>query len=644
MTDFLGFIAVKFLSAVFRCLPLRLSLWLGRRAGDIVYFINLKRRSIAYANLKAAFPLKDPGELRRINRAHFEHLGMSMVELLKLPGLGRGYFEKYMEFRDTERIGEALANKKGVMFLTGHFGNWEFSSIAASKRGYKMSVFAREQKYERLNALLNRYRESTGSKVIAKGFSARDIIKTLKNNGMVGILFDQDAGFGGVLVDFLGRPASMAQGPVVFSLRTGARILPSFIWRVDKARHVAQVGEELVLIDTGNEPEDLRKNLQRISDMLAGYINMFPEQWLWAHKRWKTTPQRSVLVLSDGKAGHFNQSMAVAEMTEGAMAARFRARGIELKPIVKIQTAEIRFKNIFTKAFLNAASLFASRRCQGCLRCLKFCLTRESFEGIRDKYADVVVSCGASAAATNIFLKYENNAKNAVIMDPGLGRKKRFDLVILPRHDAPSKSRRNVLVIEAAPNRMDTRTQGHKDTGRKGIGVLIGGDAKNFKLDEKDVEAAVNGALKAAGETGRDIFVSTSRRTSSAIDGLLKEKLSADNRCGLLVIASENNRKGAVQEIFDNSDILIVSPESISMISEAVSSGRHVIVFEARRTARNVKYEENVRNLEAKGYLKTSAADKIYEAVKDIMENKPDIKRLSDSDDILERLQRIIGV
>src|SRR3990167_7664531 len=146
---------------------------------------------IAYANLKAAFPEKSSMELKRINKAHFENLGMSVVELLKLPFMRKDYLQRHVKLENADRIKSSMGKGRGVIILTAHFGNWEIASLAASLNGYTMSVFAREQKYERLNNLLNEFRQSTGCKVVTKGFSVKDIIKTLHNNGIVAMLSDQ---------------------------------------------------------------------------------------------------------------------------------------------------------------------------------------------------------------------------------------------------------------------------------------------------------------------------------------------------------------------------------------------------------------------------------------------------------------------
>jgi len=635
--DFLGFTVVKGLGAAFCCLPLGLSLWIGRRIGDLAHLLNAKRRSIAYANVKSAFPEKGCKEIRRIVRAHYRNLGMSIVELFKVPIMGKRYLDKHVTVKNIERIQEAIDGGKGVMMVAAHFGNWEIGPFAVNSHGYRMSVFAREQKYTRLNDLLDKYREKMGSLVVAKGFSVRDVIKALKNNGIVAILADQDAGANGVFVNFFNRPASTAPGAVNLSLRTGSVMIPSLIRRVGFDRHELVIGEAL---DLG---EDVKANLQRIAAVLENNIKSFPEQWLWSHKRWKSSPQRTIMVLSDGKPGHLNQAMAVAGMVKEALGCKLKARSIEEEPIVKIKTVDLRFKNRFTRALLDLASLFAGRRCQGRLECLKFCLDRGSFEKIRNTYADMIISCGASTVAVNIFMKYENNAKGVVIMKPGLGRSRRFDLIILPRHDVSGKVGRNMLVTDAAPNRIVLRDK-RQETRDNGIGLLIGGDAKNFRLTLETVKKVVENILKISEEMDRDIFITTSRRTSPEIESYLKDKLSNNTRCKVLIIANEKNPEDMMQKIFDSSEVVIVSPESISMISEAASSGRHVVVFKDKRqeTRDKGKYGIAIDNLEEQGYINTAAPEDVYNKVRQILTKRPAVKMLDNRKGIVERLKEIV--
>ncbi|MBU1007050.1 MAG: mitochondrial fission ELM1 family protein, partial [Candidatus Omnitrophica bacterium] len=216
---------------------------------------------------------------------------------------------------------------------------------------------------------------------------------------------------------------------------------------------------------------------------------------------------------------------------------------------------------------------------------------------------------------------------------------KKNDLVILPRHDAPKIPRSNILVTDTAPNRIvpGPEAQGSK---LKGIGILIGGDAKNFELKKEDVEKVISGILKISDDEGLDIFISTSRRTSPEIGNYLKEKLAGNKRCRLLVIANENNTQGVVRDILSACDIVIVSPESVSMISEAVSSGRHVVVFTG--SPLKGKYAKSVASLRSGGYLKSVPPDDIYGILRSLLTEKPPVTKIEDRNAIIKKLEAII--
>ncbi len=644
--DSVGFAAVKILGIFFRNIPLGLSLWIGRRIGDLSIFVNSKRWRIAYTNLKAAFPEKEPCEIKLITRRSFQNLGMNLIEVFRIPKLNLAYIDRFIKFENLEFLNNSLASKKGLVLLTAHFGNWELSSIFGSLKGYKVCVFAREQKYSRLNELLNKYRALTGCIVIQKGISTREVLKRLKKNEIVGMLLDQDAGESGEFIDFFGRPASTPLGPISFAMKTGSKIVPAFIIRDKGFRHIIEIERPIELDPAKTKEENIRIALIEFNNLLESYIRRYPEQWLWAHKRWKSSPQRSILVLSDQKAGHLNQSMAVAEMVEETLSSRLKAKTL-------VSIVEVRFKNRLSRFLLNTFSLISMRGCQGCLICLKKFLTKESYRNLKNRYADIIISCGSSLAGLNLILKRENNAKSIVVMNPGFLPKRLFNLIISPRHDG-LKEGGNILITEGAPNRIRDEAikkgieilEGHGSwvMGHGGIGLLVGGDTKDFRLLRRDVEAVSEGVLRISEEYNRDIFITTSRRTSKEIEEVIKKKFSSFTHCKLLIIANDKNIEGAVPGIFGLSEVVILSPESISMISEAASSGRYAVVFMAQgsRLKAQGKYERFLRNFEDKGYIRIARPDEIYGAVKQILKERPKNEVLNDRAKIIERLKGFV--
>lgn len=115
------------------------------------------------------------------------------------------------------------------------------------------------------------------------------------------------------------------------------------------------------------------------------------------------------------------------------------------------------------------------------------------------------------------------------------------------------------------------------------IGLLVGGDAKNYELPVAMIRQVCQEIKKFLETRQAHLLITTSRRTSGALIQVLRDHFGQDSRCRLLVVASEENPTGTVGGIFHLSDMLVVSAESISMVSEAIASRKPVIVFEPRR-------------------------------------------------------------
>ncbi|HTZ11640.1 MAG TPA: ELM1/GtrOC1 family putative glycosyltransferase, partial [Candidatus Margulisiibacteriota bacterium] len=151
-------------------------------------------------------------------------------------------------------------------------------------------------------------------------------------------------------------------------------------------------------------------------------------------------------------------------------------------------------------------------------------------------------------------------------------------------------------------------------TGPLYLGVLIGGNAKGFSLDREKIAMLLREAKAAAEELDVYILATTSRRTPKDIEMVLKEEFAGYPRCRLLVVANENNIPEAVGGILGLSSVVIISPESISMVSEAVSSGKQVLVFESRGLSK--KHRSFLEYFAQKEYLRLLPCDLLKEAIK----------------------------
>ena len=267
------------------------SLRFGVVLGYLSYFFLPRERKRALQNLALALKNeKSADEMISIARALFCNLGRNLSELLRFPNLREQNIDSIVKIKGREKVDNALNRNKGVIILTAHLGNWELMAAYLSLKGYRGSVVARRIYYEGFDEVISKLRASASVKVIYRT-SAREMLKCLHGNGLLGILSDQDTDkVDGVFVDFFGRPAYTPVGPVVLALKTGASIVPCFIVR-ENGRHTIHVEEPLELLVTGDREKDLYVNTGRCSKVIESYIRKYPSQWVWMHQRWKQKPQ-----------------------------------------------------------------------------------------------------------------------------------------------------------------------------------------------------------------------------------------------------------------------------------------------------------------------------------------------------------------
>ncbi|MCM8778502.1 MAG: mitochondrial fission ELM1 family protein [Candidatus Omnitrophica bacterium] len=622
---------VRFLSFSICHLPIGFSLFLARGMGSLFYYLLSRKAKLAYLNLKLAFGDKISLEKRKIMvKEVFRNLAMNLVEFLYFPRINEKYVKKYIKISGEEKIKQVLKRGRGLIFLTAHLGNWEFLSLVAQVKGYPLVVLAREQKPKRLNSLLNQYRTRLGARLVIRGSWMREILGSLRENRIVGILGDQKSGKGGVLVGLFSRLAWSPKGVFDLASHTQAGVLPVFIIREKGPYHRIEIGEEMFLTESSQE------FLKNFHLLLEEYVRKYPSQWLWFHRRWKASPNKNILILSDGKAGHLNQAKAVARVIEKIVEDKF-ATSYRLQaksPIVETKIVEVKFRNRFTKGLMNLFGLLCVKNCTACLRCLKLCLPNDTFNEIIHFFADIVVSCGASLSAINLILAKENQAKSIVVMKPGLIPVRRFDLAIIPVHDRP-KPFRNIVVTQTALNLIDERamregmerlqaTSDRLQAEKIKIGVLLGGESKNYSFTKEMACTVIEELLRVAKDLNAELLVTTSRRTTPGVEKVVKEKLLGNLHCPLLLIANEQNIEGAVPGILGLSDIVVVSAESISMVSEALTSAKPVVVFEVGRKGRiqDTKHKRFLDNLKHKGYISLVKAENIAEEIEIILRNR----------------------
>ena len=263
---------------------------MGRGLGDVMYYLDLEHRKLALQNLLIAFGReKSEREIRSIAKRNFQNLGMMTIEFFRLPKMNVEAFQRKVNIEGLEICKKALNNKKGLLLLLSHFGNWELMGLMSKFLGSSIAVIARPIKKNKwVDRLVREIRSGTGLEVISTEKASRKVMRVLSQNRMVGILIDQRAKRSeGVWVDFFGKKAPSTPALAVLAMRTGAPVVPVFMIRSGYRKHRLVIKKPLQLVDTGNVKKDVETNTQLMNQTLESMIRQYPDQWFWVHRRWE---------------------------------------------------------------------------------------------------------------------------------------------------------------------------------------------------------------------------------------------------------------------------------------------------------------------------------------------------------------------
>ena len=282
------FLPARILLSFLRTIPTGLRKSLFRLIASACYFIILKRRLITISNIKKAFPEKNMEEIQSIAKGAYRNMAIVAAEFADLPFLTKETIGNMVDVEGLEHYRAASAKEKGVLFLGAHFGNWELGAISLAlllKPGF---VIYRPMDNAILENLVTWVRRSTGNIAIPKNLATRRIIRILKQNGIVGILIDQNMDqHEGVFVDYFGMPACTTTSLAQLALHTDASVVPMFVIRQKNGRYRLNIEPEINIINTGNFTKDLVDNTYNFTKATEDIVRRYPDQWLWIHQRWK---------------------------------------------------------------------------------------------------------------------------------------------------------------------------------------------------------------------------------------------------------------------------------------------------------------------------------------------------------------------
>jgi KDO2-lipid IV(A) lauroyltransferase len=261
----------------------------GNVVGDLFSLTGGRRRRIIDFNLKLAFPEKSETERRQLARLVTRHFARLALDAMRIQRLRPDELLTAVDISGWEHVEQAAALGRGVIFLTAHIGSWEVAALVVGlKVEGGLSVVNRPLDNPLLELEVDRLRKLYGNRVFGKRNIVREMLRELKSNRSVGILIDQRVPEGqGVEVPFFGHPARTHPILARMCRKTGAPVVPLFVFCETPGRYSLHI-DEPVVVDTADdaEREDVPMTA-RFMAIIENAIRERPDQWLWYHDRWK---------------------------------------------------------------------------------------------------------------------------------------------------------------------------------------------------------------------------------------------------------------------------------------------------------------------------------------------------------------------
>ncbi len=285
--DLLLFAAIQ----TVRILPQKTIILTARVGGALAFYLIKKYRNRVIRNLSLGFGReKDPKEIEKLAKDVFFNIILTPLEMIY------AYvhpFEKLLlkiEIRGKEYLDSALARGKGVIALGSHVGPFTLVGARLALEGYPFNLIINQENFPRVWKRLGDYQRKLGQnpfpvKPVASSF--KKSLSCLRRNEILYIIADERQRRGGILVQFFGQMASTAPGPAIFSLKTGAPILPTFIVRERGASHTLFIRSPIEIEPTGDEKTDIELLTTKFTKAIEEIIKLYPSQWPWLNRRWE---------------------------------------------------------------------------------------------------------------------------------------------------------------------------------------------------------------------------------------------------------------------------------------------------------------------------------------------------------------------
>ncbi len=280
-----GWVVFGFFSLFSLDLASNMGGWLGRIIGP-----RLKVSEVARRNLTRAFPKKSQDQIEELVTAMWDNLGQVMAEYPHLDHIRLydedGKWPGRVTVEGAEYLDLLRDDGKPGIFFSAHLGNWEINAMAAVQRGLPLTLVYRAPNNPLADALIRRARRRITQCFAAKGAEgARDSLLVLRKGGHLALLADQKMN-DGIAIPFFGREAMTAPALAQLALKFGCPVVPARVVRTGGSHFRMTLYPPLDTPTTGDRQRDVVAIMEKINELIEGWVHENPEQWMWIHRRW----------------------------------------------------------------------------------------------------------------------------------------------------------------------------------------------------------------------------------------------------------------------------------------------------------------------------------------------------------------------
>jgi Kdo2-lipid IVA lauroyltransferase/acyltransferase len=298
----------RLVAFLIRILPLKGAYWLGLRICDATYFLNRRGRTAVRDNLRIIFENRDIRPSLRIldgcARKTFQYFGKYLADFIRFRKLSPDDVRREISIQGLEHLERIRDTKRGAIFLTAHYGNWELGGSIIASIGIPISAVVRPVASPALERLYRFFREQRGMKVIPLANAGIGIIKALKRGEAVALVGDRDFTGNGHPHSFFGRTTSLPRGAAWFAHRTGVPVYMGFATRAPDDSFILRIHPPIDPVQAGSEDSIQEKIIAIMEDTIA----RDPCQWFIFDPFWPRWPENIHPPSGTSIAGHSPES------------------------------------------------------------------------------------------------------------------------------------------------------------------------------------------------------------------------------------------------------------------------------------------------------------------------------------------------